>query len=137
MKEATKVFMQALLAGETLEYQDWTTGIWLAAEEPLAILQAWEENDTTPIRVAPRTITIGGKELPGPCVEAPAYGESYWFITVGHPQPLGTSRWENHRLDKDYLQSGNVFKTREDAEAVAEHLVSLLTQNHPKTESTK
>jgi len=137
MKEATKVFMQALLAGETLEYQDWTTGIWLAAEEPLAILQAWEENDTTPIRVAPRTITIGGKKLPGPCVEAPEPGKIYWYITLGHPHQTETSKWENHVVDRGYLQSGNVFKTREDAEAVAEHLVSLLTQNHPKTESTK
>lgn len=135
MKETTKVFMQALLDGEKLEYRN-TANLWAVPNEQLGALQRHEEGMLV-LRVAPKTIFIGDKKLPSPRVEAPKYGESYWFITLGHSSLVGTSRWENHLYDESHLQSGNVFKTREDAKAVAEQLVSLLTQNHPKTESTQ
>jgi hypothetical protein len=66
-----------------------------------------------------RTVTINGKTLVAPEVDAPAMYARYYT----HNRPYDTMIWSNYDFDKSELEEGNVFLTREDAQAMADWLV--------------
>jgi hypothetical protein len=68
-----------------------------------------------------RTVTINGKVLVAPQLDAPAEKTCYWSITSYNE--LVDMHWTNHGIDHQHLSSGNVFLTREDAQAMADWLV--------------
>ena len=66
-----------------------------------------------------RTVTINGKVLVAPEVDAPAMYARYYTPN----RPHETMIWSNYDFDKSELENGNVFLTREDAQAMADWLV--------------
>ena len=67
-----------------------------------------------------RTVTINGKVLVAPEVDAPAEGTRYLIITHKGVQ---CCTWTGDWSDRDTLKDGEVFLTREDAQAMADWLV--------------
>ena len=68
-----------------------------------------------------RTVTINGKTLVAPEVDAPAEDTLYWITdTKGGIDMLN---WIDAESDKYWLSAGNVFLTREDAQEMADWLV--------------
>jgi len=68
-----------------------------------------------------RTVTINGKVLVAPEVDAPAKDRGYFFIDL-----TGAAirmRWDGCTTEVGCLTAGNVFLTREDAQAMADWLV--------------
>lgn len=62
----------------------------------------------------------------------PEKGEWYWF--VGSDMVPREDQWENFYLDGDYYESGNCFRTEEEAEAAAEKVKDLLLDLHESPE---
>jgi hypothetical protein len=92
---------------------DWDDG---GANRP-----AWFPN--TEFRWAPkpkRTVTINGKVLVAPEVDAPAFGSMFFSASVCG---VDFMTWTNSTLDQKTLASGELFLTREDAQAMADWLV--------------
>jgi len=67
-----------------------------------------------------RTVTINGKVLVAPEVDAPAVGDCYW---VGTYEGATDVLWDNEEYDKQQFAAGNVFLTCEDAQEMADWLV--------------
>jgi hypothetical protein len=68
-----------------------------------------------------RTVTINGKVLVAPEVDAPAIHKMYWLISSA--SGVCEVAWSNDCMDKRHLSEGNVFLTREDAQNFADWLV--------------
>jgi hypothetical protein len=68
-----------------------------------------------------RTVTINGKVLVAPEVDAPAFGSVYFFVALDNN--ASSMRWEGCEADKAWLDIGNIFLTREDAQNFADWLV--------------
>ena len=67
-----------------------------------------------------RTVTINGKVLVAPEVDAPADDVDVWATAVVGIQSF---RWYDSPVNTVLLSTGNVFLTREDAQAMADWLV--------------
>ena len=67
-----------------------------------------------------RTVTINGKVLVAPEVVAPAFGSMFFSASVCG---VDFMTWTNSTLDQKTLASGELFLTREDAQAMADWLV--------------
>ena len=66
-----------------------------------------------------RTVTINGKVLVAPEVNAPAWGTTF-FTTATYE--IDFIKWTDSTFDQKTLKSGNVFLTREDAQEMADWL---------------
>ena len=71
-----------------------------------------------------RTVTINGKALVAPETFAPAYGSSYHSMNY-EVSPCQWN-WQDTSSDKSNLKLGNVFLTREDAQAMADWLTKCM-----------
>ena len=69
-----------------------------------------------------RTVTINGKVLVAPEVDAPEVDDGYYWIG-GDNGLVDRFKWNNDSADKQWLAAGNVFLTREDAQEMADWLV--------------
>lgn len=62
----------------------------------------------------------------------PKEGDDYWTVIVGIANKLKLT-WFGTKADEARYKLGNCFKTREEAEVMAEKVKNLFLQNHEKT----
>ena len=65
----------------------------------------------------PRTITVSDVELPEPMREALKDGDMYWFTCITEQGGVYETSWDGDPFDQLNLKRGNVFRTKEDAQA--------------------
>ena len=67
-----------------------------------------------------RTVTINGKTLVAPEVDAPETGSTVWLLGNGHVPLVG---FQYNDCTEKWIKDGEIFLTREDAQAMADWLV--------------
>jgi len=86
---------------------------WIANRKPV-----------TRFRIKPKTIRIGGYDIPEPMRESPEIGTHYYLLNLDGLTPWDI--WADDDADNNYLEAGLAFKTREDVMKVREAILSLL-----------
>lgn len=104
------------IPGDGIEVES-VLGNWVPVDYPNTadLLDKAAENS---VRHTPRTITVAGVEVPEPMREVPEHGAEYWFVNNGGC--VHNDIWRGVGIDYGRLRQGNVFATREGAEARAE-----------------
>jgi hypothetical protein len=77
----------------------------------------------TEYRRKPKTIRIGGRDVPEPMRNSPATGERYYVVEYSNGGAFGFNTWVNDQYDNRMLQSGLCHTTKEAAIAHAEALI--------------
>lgn len=54
--------------------------------------------------------------------------QRYYYVTLGTSSDVDWHAWDNDRIDNDLYQSGNCFKTEEEAKAKLEQIKKLLLE---------
>lgn len=108
--------------GETLQTVRHGGG-WETISSDLALEQVMTTNGVLAIRIKPKTITVGDREI-----EAPVMSGQGYFIT-----DIGTElQWFGNELDRksyaDMQQRGRVFASIDAARAAQEAITALLTR---------
>ncbi len=121
--------MEALLAGKDapiVEYQH-SHGEWDAMTLANTGLPAsdWTMPDER-YRLKPATTTINGKEYAAPLTEWPEGADGVWSWGIGISVPTYNSRLFLDEFDIGWKQ-GYFFATKEQATAVHDALISILT----------
>lgn len=67
----------------------------------------------------------------------PKWGEKYWYVdsTIDHDSDLW--EWEDFGFDSHRYESGNCFRTEEEAETAAEKVKALLLDLHKNPEKMR
>jgi hypothetical protein len=95
-------------------------GVW----SDCVSIPAW--SGTCDYRRKPRTIKIGGIEVPEPLREAPATGARVWVISsTGLSSPVDWFLWANREDNRNWLQRGICHLTEVAALKHAEALITL------------
>jgi len=89
------------------------------------ILDDGNLNDCSYARIAPRTIQIGGMEVPEPCRTAPDMGTRYHYVSFDQGDFVYDLLWENLKTDHSRLKSGMCHLTKEAAIAHAKALIKV------------
>lgn len=58
----------------------------------------------------------------------PSYGKTYWAVSTSLGLRAQEREWYDHDDDENLLETGNYFKTEEEAKAAAEHLKKALQE---------
>ncbi len=99
-----------------VEYQC-STGEWCDCDDE----PTWRES--TPYRIKPRTIRIGGMNVPEPVREALPIGKRYYYPTMQYKDTVDAFTWQGDGFDKRLLARGLVHLTKE---AAIEHAKALI-----------
>lgn len=96
----------------------WTT---LSKEGALRHILTGTHNE---FRLAPRTIIVNGVEVPAPEVVKPQRGTKYYVSTVERENTYYLEAiWDEHCLDRFWLNRGLVYLNKEDAIARAKAML--------------
>ena len=129
MEHVNAEILRAIADGKKVQYRHFSSPLeWKSHDNEDTVL-CWKllaGSDIYEWRIAPKTIMIGGHEVPEPCREAPGPGRKFWAVNpfVG-PQCF---TWDGSKEDYRALNSGFVHLTKEAAEQHYEAIKSLLAK---------
>jgi len=110
--------------GEKVEWSDVDNENWHDLDDLAYPLCAFDIR-CNKFRIAPKTISINGHEVPEPCREKLEHNTEYFFPCPSHPDDYGTFYWNDHKHNFYHLKAGFVHLTKEAAIKHAEALLSF------------
>lgn len=120
--------LKAIIDGRNLEFRHLSFKEWTRLnplDNPLG-LESIFKGDVL-FRLAREVITVNGVSFPKPESEPLPYNTEYWVAepSKNYYTTLGSNRWCDYRLDRQYLRRGLIHLNRENAIAHAKALIKL------------
>ena len=97
-------------------------GVWVFSVDGVYYTSISEMN----LRMAERTFTLGGMEVPSPESKPLQEGQRYYYPNVGLSSGYNTYTWEDHYMDRRHLEQGLVHLN---PEAAITHVKALISVN--------
>lgn len=125
MNDKIRTILQALIDGKDIEFlgpRDWCKA---SVGATLTVLANWWEygNDTTKLRIKPKTIQIGEFTVPEPLRTVPT--GVCWLIDPTSTPYIYSTEWQNTQCEREWLANGMIQATKEGAEQQLAAIFSL------------
>lgn len=124
MKHHYAEILNAIAEGNQIQFN--SNNGWVDQSWSTTLVEIVDEVfEPSEYRVKPKTINIGGYEVPKPVTDEPEKGQSFWVVELTDSDLVSGTAWDDHTFDRRMLKQGLIHLTKEAAQTHAQALLSI------------
>lgn len=124
MKHPYAKILNAIAEGEQIQFN--SNSGWVDLAWPSALVEIVDGHfEPSGYRVKPKTINIGGFEVPKPITDELENGQRFWVVDLTDTNLVSDTTWSSHAFDRRMLKLGLIHLTIEAAKTHAQALIDI------------